>query len=121
MDTQVEQELANMDAVIKDAKKAIHIGAALKRLEKHDDFQLIFGQQLMSEDVVATVAKLALPACQNEQVQSSLMHKIRAASEVGYFLQMIAAKAAEAKDVVLKTEYDREDLVYQDSLDQGEN
>jgi len=96
------------ELVTLDLEHAVVMGEAYKRLQRNGDFKTVITNGFLDEKVKASVSLLAVPQIKDAGQRPNVIEDLIAASNLGYFFQMIEQQYEAATAPILSDEEEEE-------------
>ena len=103
-----EQDLTKIAISMEQAKEAIMLRDALRRLCANADFNLLINKIYLEDEAIRLVKAKAGVARQDEKIQKDLDHRIIAIGQLNQFFLGVEAAGYQAEKSIIADEHERE-------------
>lgn len=107
----MQDQLADLDRVIKDSRVLIDVGQAVERLKESKDFRTIISVGYFEKEAIRLVHLKSDPNMQTPERQASIESSMLAIGNLAHYLDGLLREAEIAKKQLQSAEEYREDLL----------
>lgn len=113
--TSNEQQLAALDAAIKNAQATAELGDALANLRLNPDFKKLVLEGYLKHEAVRLVHAKADQTMASPDMQAKIVRDIDAIGSLHEFFRVISITSAQAKESIAEVEAAREEILAEEA------